>query len=81
MLEKQPPQVIKTANRFSSTVRYANSRRKHNFVLVYPATGDIHVHDMFHMYVDVHVCWSRILVGGKLQIHLGFPEVQVSIIK
>jgi hypothetical protein len=42
VLEKQPPQVIKTANRFSSTV--------------------------------------RILVGSKLQIHLGFPEVQVSII-
>lgn len=42
VLEKQPPQVIKTANRFSSTV--------------------------------------RILVGGKLQIHLGFPEIQVAII-
>jgi signal transducer and activator of transcription 5B len=42
VLEKQPPQVIKTANRFSSTV--------------------------------------RLLVGSKLQIHLGFPEVQVSII-
>ena len=42
VIEKHPPQVIKTANRFSATV--------------------------------------RLLVGGKLQIHLGVPEVTVTII-
>lgn len=42
LIEKQPPQVIKTANRFSAVV--------------------------------------RLLVGGKLQIHLGAPEVTVTII-
>lgn len=42
VIEKQPPQVIKTANKFSACV--------------------------------------RLLVGSKLQIHLGVPEVSVTII-
>ena len=65
MVEKQPPQVLKTNTRFSCTVRYETCATMHTVVRV----------------VIIGMHYYRLMVGGKLNIHMNPPEVIATIIR